>query len=125
MQDRRGFLKMLVGGVAAAAAVRSFPFRTFSFPTQPEIVPAFDFGPHIAGWVSYRIKFTVTMPPDTNMRIRYIGMPDAREDYLVDCEGVKIPPRILNYKGAEIKVVGRPPEVPQEWRTISPALIST
>lgn len=32
--DRRGFLKMLVGGVATAAAVRTFPFRVFSFPTE-------------------------------------------------------------------------------------------
>jgi hypothetical protein len=30
--NRRGFLKMMVGGVAAAAAVRTFPFRVFSFP---------------------------------------------------------------------------------------------
>lgn len=30
--DRRGFLKMLVGGVATAVAVRTFPFRVFSFP---------------------------------------------------------------------------------------------
>jgi hypothetical protein len=30
--DRRNFLRSLVGGVAAAAAVRTFPFRVFSFP---------------------------------------------------------------------------------------------
>lgn len=43
--NRRGFLKMLVGGVAVAAAAPSFPFRVFSFPSevkiaQPEIVQA-------------------------------------------------------------------------------------
>jgi hypothetical protein len=35
--NRRGFLKALVGGVAAAAAVQSFPFRVFSFPSQIKI----------------------------------------------------------------------------------------
>ena len=33
--ERRGFLKLMVGGVAAAAAVRTFPFRVFSFPNAP------------------------------------------------------------------------------------------
>lgn len=33
MLNRRGFLQALVGGVATAAAVRTFPFRVFSFPT--------------------------------------------------------------------------------------------
>lgn len=32
--DRRGFLRRMVGGVAAAAAVRTFPFRVFSFPKE-------------------------------------------------------------------------------------------
>lgn len=32
--NRRGFLKMMVGGVAAAAAVRTYPFRVFSFPEE-------------------------------------------------------------------------------------------
>jgi hypothetical protein len=31
--NRRGFLQMLVGGVAATAAVRTWPFRAFSFPS--------------------------------------------------------------------------------------------
>lgn len=34
-QTRRGFLGMMVGGIAAAAAVRTFPFRVFSFPSEP------------------------------------------------------------------------------------------
>jgi hypothetical protein len=34
--DRRSFLKSLIGGVAAAAAVRTFPFRIYSFPSMPE-----------------------------------------------------------------------------------------
>lgn len=36
--NRRGFLTKLIGGVAATTAVRTFPFRVFSFPS--EIVPA-------------------------------------------------------------------------------------
>lgn len=32
--DRRGFLRSLVGGVAATAAVRTFPFRVYSFPRE-------------------------------------------------------------------------------------------
>lgn len=32
--NRRGFLGMMIGGIAAQAAVRSFPFRVFSFPTE-------------------------------------------------------------------------------------------
>lgn len=33
--NRRKFLGMLAGGVAASAAVRTFPFRVFSFPNEP------------------------------------------------------------------------------------------
>ena len=32
--NRRNFLRLMVGGVATAAAVRTFPFRVFSFPSQ-------------------------------------------------------------------------------------------
>lgn len=32
--DRRSFFRMIIGGVAAAAAVRTFPFRVFSFPAE-------------------------------------------------------------------------------------------
>lgn len=31
---RRGFLGSLIGGVAVSAAVRSWPFRVFSFPNE-------------------------------------------------------------------------------------------
>jgi hypothetical protein len=34
MVSRRGFIGMMVGGIAAQAAVRTFPFRVFSFPTE-------------------------------------------------------------------------------------------
>jgi len=35
--DRRKFLSALIGGVAATAAVRSFPFRVFSFPKEVKL----------------------------------------------------------------------------------------
>jgi hypothetical protein len=34
MLTRRGFLGTLIGGVAAGAAVRTWPFRVFSFPSE-------------------------------------------------------------------------------------------
>lgn len=39
--NRRGFIGALVGGVATAAAVRTWPFRVFSFPTEVQL-PQFD-----------------------------------------------------------------------------------
>lgn len=32
--DRRSFLRMTVGGLAAGAAVRTWPFRVYSFPQE-------------------------------------------------------------------------------------------
>ena len=32
--DRRSFFHSMVGGVAAAAAVRTWPFRVYSFPSE-------------------------------------------------------------------------------------------
>lgn len=37
--NRRNFLTTLVGGVAVAAAVRTWPFRVYSFPTDIKVVP--------------------------------------------------------------------------------------
>jgi hypothetical protein len=38
--NRRGFLRNLTGGIVAAAAVRTFPFRVYSFPTDVVLAPA-------------------------------------------------------------------------------------
>jgi hypothetical protein len=35
--SRRGFLGTVIGGVVAGAAVRTWPFRVFSFPSVPSI----------------------------------------------------------------------------------------
>lgn len=32
--NRRNFFRLMVGGVAAAAAVREWPFRVYSFPSR-------------------------------------------------------------------------------------------
>lgn len=37
--DRRKFLGTIVGGVAATAAVRTWPFRVYSFPTNIVTLP--------------------------------------------------------------------------------------
>jgi hypothetical protein len=37
--ERRTFLRSLVGGVATAAAVRTWPFRVYSFSARPAISP--------------------------------------------------------------------------------------
>ena len=37
--NRRAFLSTLIGGVAAAAAVRTWPFRAYSFPSEVKIAP--------------------------------------------------------------------------------------
>src|SRR5436309_9615324 len=36
--NRREFLSTLVGGVSVSAAVRTWPFRVFSFPTELRIL---------------------------------------------------------------------------------------
>jgi hypothetical protein len=40
--NRRSFLRTMVGGVAVGAAVRTFPFRVFSFPSAPVLGYHFD-----------------------------------------------------------------------------------
>lgn len=37
MFDRRAFLRSMVGGIAVAAASRTWPFRVYSFPTNISI----------------------------------------------------------------------------------------
>ena len=48
--DRRNFLKSMMGGVVAAAAVQSFPFRVFSFPKEIKIA---HFGAAYADYTSF------------------------------------------------------------------------
>jgi hypothetical protein len=43
--NRRSFLGTLVGGVAASAAVRTWPFRVYSFPSEIKTAQHVWFGP--------------------------------------------------------------------------------
>lgn len=45
--NRRNFLNTLVGGVAVAAAARTWPFRVYSFGSVPTVYPAFDPAIHV------------------------------------------------------------------------------
>ena len=38
--NRRGFLQTLIGGIAATAAARTWPFRVYSFPSEIKIADA-------------------------------------------------------------------------------------
>lgn len=39
--DRRAFFRTMIGGVAATAAMRTWPFRVYSFPAEI-VAPSFD-----------------------------------------------------------------------------------
>jgi hypothetical protein len=41
--NRRSFIGLMLGGVAATAAVRTWPFRVFSFPSEVTIASPLDF----------------------------------------------------------------------------------
>jgi hypothetical protein len=53
--DRRKFLTSLVGGVVASAAVRTFPFRVFSFPKEIKLANAADYGGSWEDWATVSI----------------------------------------------------------------------
>jgi hypothetical protein len=59
LMNRRNFLSTLIGGVAATVAVRTFPFRVFSFPKEIEYRPyamkiAYVFNREVVGVGIYR-----------------------------------------------------------------------
>jgi hypothetical protein len=58
--NRRKFLTFLA---LAPLAVKAAPLLKL-LPKLPE--------PEKGGWVSYRFKYTVTMPPSSTMRLRMI-----------------------------------------------------
>lgn len=61
--NRRNFIRTLIGGVVAGAAVRTWPFRIYSFPSEivrrpwPTFYPKFDPAKHI----DYRIILADSM----------------------------------------------------------------
>ena len=105
--DRRGFLRMMVGGVAAAAAVRTFPFRVFSFPEKIQLAnpcltmdqvrvsvellqdSAFD----IERFVAYNFAYRVSRILDAHMRDILVG------------SAISEPAGILQAKSYELRAV--------------------
>jgi hypothetical protein len=84
--NRRSFFKKAVSGaavLAATPAVLSTPFMAqtlesrddYGFTAHDWQMPNQD-GP---GWVSYRLKMTATLPPNSAHRIRYIGSETSPE----------------------------------------------
>jgi hypothetical protein len=53
--NRRNFLGLLAGGLAATAAVRTFPFRVFSFPKRIRLANAADYGLFWEDWQRWAI----------------------------------------------------------------------
>jgi hypothetical protein len=81
--DRRGFLGKLIGGVAATAAARTWPFRVYSFPAEPTLfdVPLPDVFFQDTPWThSFRIagNFYVNNPR-AHCRVTGITMPSDTE----------------------------------------------
>lgn len=70
--NRRAFLGGLVGGVVATAAVRTFPFRVFSFPTDLSIPKNF-----------YQIQEEITKSiTDSVMGMDVLFWRPSSEDYI-------------------------------------------
>lgn len=61
LMNRRNFLGSLIGGIAATAAVRAWPFRVYSFPQEievlslPEITERY-LAPAIRGFVAMSLR---------------------------------------------------------------------
>lgn len=68
--DRRNFLGMVVGGVAAGTAVRTFPFRVYSFPTDIKIASAMEFPAWMYSAENFSYYAKITAPDDPEERER-------------------------------------------------------
>lgn len=78
--NRRNFLGTLIGGVAAAAAVRTWPFRVYSFPGdigEPDLFDA------TRSYRSYWMSF-MFMPPIPPELIRYMEAAQKYNNMLTD-----------------------------------------
>ena len=79
--NRRQFLGTLIGSLAAAAAVRTFPFRVYSFPT--EIVQP---SPEAIAYIDNKMMAAVTdlIEPDTFDQISAATLAALRDDIIYD-----------------------------------------
>lgn len=79
--NRRNFLGTAIAGLLAAF----LPAKVFDFGKPKKKFggiehldqlpdPAFRFKPDLNGWVSYKFKYTVTMRPDSQHRIRLMNV---------------------------------------------------
>ena len=80
MIDRRAFLGTLIGGTVAAAAVQTWPFRVYSFPSQiiiPEVglsirlIRAYD----LAGMKSMAMRMDYALTANWREKLAALGYP--------------------------------------------------
>lgn len=64
----RNFLKTLIGGIAATAAVRTWPFRVYSFPSEIKL------GDIVGSNVIIRIPSRFAINPERNIPLRYYSV---------------------------------------------------
>jgi hypothetical protein len=62
--NRRNFLSLMFGGVAAAAAVRTFPFRVFSFPSEVKPLNAPRLSPEMLELLKQRLACVMRFGAD-------------------------------------------------------------
>jgi hypothetical protein len=68
--DRRNFLRSMIGGVVAGTAVRTWPFRVFSFPSEIEIAPTIEIARLTRG------SFAQLLAPGLrNLFVNYFDLP--------------------------------------------------
>jgi hypothetical protein len=68
--NRRAFLGTVVGGVAAGAAIRTFPFRVYSFPTDIKVVSAMEFPAWMYSATNFFHNAKIDAPADPEERRR-------------------------------------------------------
>lgn len=78
--NRRKFISTLVGGIAASAAVRTWPFRVFSFPSVPRIIPTRVDRLDLSLWGRH-FSVAEVNSPDFGLLV----MPDMPSDLTVYC----------------------------------------
>lgn len=73
--NRRNFLGMMVGGIAASAAVRTWPFRVYSFPGEIVLANSIPAAMVLnrSAWQSEPIVGQTVQLINWNLRIKEVG----------------------------------------------------